>query len=95
MRANLVPGGLKQDRFLRLWVARSRISMEGGQESFVLSDQALESLRQAAASVSELSAAVASINQSIERCGPPALFSLLLFSAPFLYSLPPQGSVHD
>ncbi len=48
---------------------RSLISMEGGQESFVLSDQALESLRQAAASVSELSAAVASINQSIERCG--------------------------
>jgi hypothetical protein len=42
--------------------------MEEGQEVFVLSDQSLESLRQMAATVSELSAAVASINQSIERC---------------------------
>jgi hypothetical protein len=43
--------------------------MEEGHEVFVLSDQSLESLRQMAATVSELSAAVASINQSIERFG--------------------------
>jgi hypothetical protein len=41
--------------------------MEEGQSGFVLSDQSLESLRQMAATVSELSAAVATINQSIER----------------------------
>jgi hypothetical protein len=44
-----------------------RISMEEEQGSFFLSDQSLESLRQMASTVSELSAAVASINQSIER----------------------------
>ena len=43
--------------------------MEEEQGSFVLSDQSLESLRQMAATVAELSAAVASINQSIERFG--------------------------
>jgi hypothetical protein len=41
--------------------------MEDSQETFLVSDQALESLRQMAATVTELSAAVASINQSIER----------------------------
>jgi hypothetical protein len=45
-----------------------QLEMEEGQEVFVVSDQALESLRQMAATVSELSTAVASINQSIERC---------------------------
>ena len=46
-------------------------TMADADGSFIVSEQSLDSLRQLAATVGELSASVASINQSIERFVPP------------------------